>query len=249
MAMTHDQQKSADIVGRRQSADIVGLRKSAVCHWKIGWLFSADFKSGKQRLCLQDGGRVNGCWDCNVNRVLWSKFDVLRFRRRELQCRDMAFKQSLYVTTGHMLKSRNRNCWTGKYRTQTAKVENVRPVNSDVGVDTDDGIACADDGDELAAAAVAADCCEVVWWCRVMTESLWKHADINKINRHNNLAWGRVIAIKAVSGSIALLPTVLPGRVMRSVVSARPSLSTVAFEPSNFWAWYFVMCTGDHVWS
>jgi len=94
---------------------------------------------------------------------------------------DMAFKQSLYVTTGQTLKSRNRNCWTGKYRTQTAKVENVRPGNSDVGLDTDDG-------DELAAIAVAADCCEVVWWCRVMTESLWKHADINKTNRHNNLA-------------------------------------------------------------
>jgi len=97
----------------------------------------------------------------------------------------MSFKQSLYVTTGQTLKSRNRNCGTGKCRTQTAKVENERPGNSDVGLDTDDGIACADDGDELALAAVAADCCEVVWWCRVMTESLWKHADINTYVPHS----------------------------------------------------------------
>jgi len=97
----------------------------------------------------------------------------------------MAFKQSLYVTTGQTLKSRNRNCETGKCRTQTAKVENVRPGNSDVGLDTDDGIACADDGDELALAAVAADCCDVVWWCRMMTELLWKYADINTYEPHS----------------------------------------------------------------
>jgi len=37
---------------------------------------------------------------------------------------------------------------------------------SDAGLDSDDGIACADDGDELAyeAVGVAVDCCVVVSW-------------------------------------------------------------------------------------
>jgi len=39
---------------------------------------------------------------------------------------------------------------------------------SDVGLDTNDGIPCMDDGGELALAAVATDCCEAVSWRQVL---------------------------------------------------------------------------------
>jgi len=82
MAMTHDRQKLTDIVsrhyrptkigrlslknrptflGRFLSADkTIGEHVSKPADLSAGILL-CDWSAGKQRLCLQDGGRVNGC--------------------------------------------------------------------------------------------------------------------------------------------------------------------------------------------
>ena len=40
--------------------------------------------------------------------------------------------------------------------------------------------------------------------------------------------------------AIALLPTALAGKVMRSVVSVRPFVFTLTFEPTDFWPFLLV---------